>query len=234
MRPWSTTACEHHSRKRSSRCIWRSRSAKKRMAPSSGNPSGSSMSSAFEARSRSPSRRASRNSGVMGRSSITGQFARRDPLQELRERLQLVFGEEPGENLADVCNVRLPRLDQLLLALRRQHRVRDARVLGARPVRDVSGLLEPLQKPRDAGGRQEHALREVDALQRLLGRPRELREHVEVVDGQPVRGEQLGVELPRRDGMRPQEVGPRLQQNLLYLSYLTTQSFLLLSCLLNY
>ncbi len=74
------------------------------------------------------------------------------------------------------------------------------------------------------GRRQEHPLREVDSLQRLLGRACQLGEDVEVVDRQPVQRQQLGVELPRDGRVSAQEVDPRLELYASQISYLTTQA----------
>ena len=107
--------------------------------------------------------------------------------------------------------MRLPRLLEHLIALVRENRVRDARVLLAGAVADVTRPLETLEQARDARGREQHSLREVDALQRTLWSACKRGEHIEVVDREPVRGQELRVELPRHGRVRAQEVDPGLE-----------------------
>ena len=54
-------------------------------------------------------------------------------------------------------------------------------------------------------------LDEVDAPQTLLVGAREVKEGLEVVDRQPARPEDLGVELPAQDAVRPHQAGERVE-----------------------
>ena len=148
-----------------------------------------------------------------------------EAFQERGESLQLVLVEPLRQQGAHARDVGLFCFLQLSSALRREDRVRDARVFLARAVADIAGLLEAFQEAGDPGGRQQDAFDKVDPPQRPLRRARDLGQHVEVVDRQPVHGQQLGVELPRDGRVSAQEVDPRRELYASQIRYLTSQPF---------
>src|SRR6266540_1976643 len=82
-----------------------------------------------------------------------------------RERLELVLGEMLSEDAADARDVAPGRGLESLGSLVRELRVDDTGVRLAGGLRDQTSALEPVQQPRDPRGRQEDAVREIDAAQ---------------------------------------------------------------------
>src|SRR5689334_3489587 len=134
----------------------------------------------------------------------------RQALQQPREHHELVAGEALAEEAAYAADVRLARLAELRLAFDGQLRVRHPRVARAGRPLDVAGALEPFEQPGDPRRREQHALGEVDSAQALAVRAREVQQDLVIVERQPVLGDELGVQSPRRRGMRTQEPDPGL------------------------
>jgi len=132
-----------------------------------------------------------------------------ETVEKRRENGELLGRETLTEQLADALEVRRRSRCEPLGSLLRQLRVDDARVRLARCLADETGTLEPVQKPRDSGWSQHDALREVNATHHLIGRTRDVQQHLIVVDRQPVIGDELAVELARDRRVRAQEVDER-------------------------
>ena len=152
----------------------------------------------------------------------------RQPPEQRRELGALLLGERRAEELLDVGEVRLLGRLELHDAGVGQDGVGHARVgLAARLV-DPAGALEPVEQPRDAGRRQEHRPREVDAAHAPVRGVVELDEDVEVAERQPVLRLEPGRELARHRRVGTQEPRPGREPGLgqrLCGQYLTRQSF---------
>ncbi len=105
----------------------------------------------------------------------------------------------------------------------RQPRPGDAGVVVALKVLDEACLLQAVQQPRHTRRRQHQQLDEVDTAQPVLERLGEVQERLEVVDRQPARAEDLGLELPAQHRMGPHQTGESGELNCLRAQYLTTQ-----------
>ena len=89
--------------------------------------------------------------------------------------------------------------------------VGDAASVRAGGLLDQPGPLEPVEQPRDPGGGQHDALGQVDAAHHAVVGVREPQQHLVVVERQPVRGQQVGVELAGDRRVGAQKRNPRLE-----------------------
>src|SRR5262249_42232397 len=194
----ASPSARSHSRTRSAaragpsrgRAVAASASSAKDARPSEAHPSPKRARASTSWRSAASSRRAAAESLVDGTAS--GELVREpQPREELRQLLELLVREAPGEELLDPGEVRPCRLLQLAASRRGQLRVRDAGVRLAFHLLDAARLLEPVEETRDARRRQEHALREVDAAHHLVLRVREPQQHLVVREREPVRVEEI-------------------------------------------
>src|SRR6187551_1043681 len=129
--------------------------------------------------------------------------------QQLTEDGALVGVEVVEVETVDAGDVRLARCAQLRAPGGGQLRVADPQVLLAGDALDEARAFEPFEQPRDPRGREQHLLREVDATHPAAVGPREPEQHLEVVDRQTVRGNELRRELSHHGRVRPQEVDER-------------------------
>src|SRR5439155_994202 len=86
---------------------------------------------------------------------------------------------------------------------------------------DPARALEAVEEARDPGRCQEDLLGEVDPAQRTLLRPREVEQHLVVVEREPVLGDELRVQLTGERGVAAEVAHPR--RKCLIRQYLTTQ-----------
>ena len=150
-----------------------------------------------EAASTSSTRRPTRRSSAAG-----------EPLEQRRERLELVLGEVLLEECAHRADVPARSRGQTVSPEVGQLRVDDAEVRGARRPLDQAGRLEPLEQARHAGRGQDEPPGELDALQAPALGLREQGERLVVVDREPVLLE-LGAQEAGRGCVPAQELGPR-------------------------
>jgi hypothetical protein len=158
-----------------------------------------------------------------------------EPAEQRREVSQLLGAIARLEEVAEVGDVSLRRLLQLPVPVVGEHGVGHAPVGRAvRPV-DPALPLEPVEEPGHARGGEDQLLGQVDAPQTAVLGPGEEEEALEVVDRQPVVGDELGVHRPRCRRLAPEQVDPGLDRRCLLSQYLTRQSSLAtIACVINY
>src|SRR5918994_5285289 len=156
--------------------------------------------------------------------------AARKPLEQRRERLELVVREVLLEECSHRADLPARCGGQSLPPELGELRVDDAEVGLARGPLDQAICIEPLEQPRHAGRCEDEPPGEVDALQAAALGLREEEERLVVVDREAVLLE-LGAQEAGRSSVPAQELGPGAEGRggagwRGFGHYLTTQGFL--------
>src|SRR5205814_8304558 len=93
-------------------------------------------------------RAALRQTLLLGLAGLVDQGVRRQPVEELGQRLQLVPRKTVAEELANPAHVRRCGIAELLVALVGEDGIRHARVVLVCSAVDVAGALEAVEQAR--------------------------------------------------------------------------------------
>ena len=132
------------------------------------------------------------------------------PLEEIAQCPKLGAAETVSEERSDARDMVACGASELLPSGVGQLRVDDACVGIAGRLLDEARTLQALEKARDTRRRQQHLLREIDPAHHAIRCSVQPQQHLVVVDGQTVIGDELTVETAHHTSMRPDKVDERL------------------------
>src|SRR5919109_2154417 len=135
--------------------------------------------------------------------------ARKHALPKMGELAQVVFQEVAQESLAHAVEMGGARPRQERLARVGQHRVAAAAVGRARVALQQAVALEPVDQPRHAGAREQHAVGQLGHPAAPVWGGLQIDQHLVGAEGQVVLGEQLGVERLHERAVDAEHAAPR-------------------------